>query len=436
MNFSTKAKREITKIIVAEMGRLNEMGRRQDLESLEDGLRRLLQEIGQQAYGQVLEQADQANGVRVACACGAEARRVLQRAGQVLTVFGKVSYRRSYYGCGSCGQKFYPLDQTWGIHPGEVSPVLGKLLAIAGVEVAFERARRAVQEFLLLEVSDNTIRKQTQLLGEKQAQCEAGWIRDSQDEVWLQDREREKTTVPERLYGSIDGAQVPVGEHWRELKSLSWYQVQPVYGQAASKAQEISYHCAITPAEEFGPLLWATGIRRQADRAQELIFVCDGARWIWNLIALYFPDAIQIVDWYHACEYLTPIAEAVFSLPEKRKNWLQKVTEWLWQGKIKRVIRACRRYSQHALAAEAAQRAVSYYTNNQQRMDYADYRKHGFWIGSGTVESACKQIATARLKIAGARWTLDGAIATAKARAAWLTGGDYFTSLSRLPLAA
>jgi hypothetical protein len=314
---------------------------------------------------------------------------VLQREGQVLTVFGKVMYRRSYYGCEQCGKKHYPLDRTWNIQPGEVSPVLGKLLAIAGVEVAFERARRAVQEFLLIEVSDNTIRKQTQRVGEKQAQCEAVWIQESQDEDWLQTREREKTVVPERLYGSMDGAQVPVGEHWRELKSLSWYQVKPVYGHSLPKAQEISYHCTITPAEEFGPLFWATGLRRQADRAKELIFVCDGARWIWNLIELYFPDAIQIVDWYHACTYLTPIAEAAFSLTDKREKWLQKVAEWLWHGKIKRVIRACRRYCKHPLAAEVAQRAVTYYTNNQNRMHYAHYRKQGYWIGSGTVESAC-----------------------------------------------
>ena len=434
MNFSTKAVTEITRSIVAEIGKLIEAEEIKDLESLENGLRVLLRVVGQQAYGQVLEKADQENGVRVACECGAEARRVLQRDAQVLTVFGKVSYRRSYYGCSHCGEKRYPIDEAWGIRPGEVSPVLGKLLAIAGVEVAFERARRAVQEFLLIEVSDNTIRKQTQLLGEKQTQCEAQWIQDSQDEAWLQVRERRPKEVPERLYGSLDGAQVPVGEHWRELKSLSWYCVRPLYGQAAAKAQEISYHCAIAPAEEFGALLWATGVRRCADQAQELIFVCDGAKWIWNLISLYFPNAIQIVDWYHACEYLTPIAETAFSQTDKRQQWLQKVTEWLWQGKIKQVIRTCRRYRKQALAAEAAQRAVTYYTNNQQRMDYAHYRKQGYWIGSGTVESACKQIASARLKIAGARWTLSGAIATAKARAAWLTDGDYFNTLARTPL--
>ena len=68
-------------------------------------------------------------------------------------------------------------------------------------------------------------------------------------------------------------------------------------------------------------------------------------------------------------------------------------------------------------------------------MNYAQFRAKGYWIGSGTVESACKQIAAARLKISGARWTLSGANATAKARAAWLSDGDHFDALSRLPLA-
>jgi len=68
-------------------------------------------------------------------------------------------------------------------------------------------------------------------------------------------------------------------------------------------------------------------------------------------------------------------------------------------------------------------------------MDYADYRKKGYWIGSGTVESVYKQIATARLKIAGARWTISGAIATAKARAAWLSDGDGFNTLAQFPWA-
>lgn len=63
-------------------------------------------------------------------------------------------------------------------------------------------------------------------------------------------------------------------------------------------------------------------------------------------------------------------------------------------------------------------------------MRYSQYRQQGYAIGSGTVESSCKQVATARLKISGARWTLDGAVATAKARAAWLSGDKAFNAVA------
>lgn len=436
MDFSTPAVEAISALLAEEIGNLIADETIKDLQGLENGIREMVKEVGVQTYEKVLENEDHKLGQRIRCDCGAQAQRISKRTARVMSVFGWVRYRRSYYGCCRCGQKQNRLDRHWGLNPGEVSPVMSKLLAIVGVDLAFGKATRKIKEFLLVEVSDNTIRKQTQLLGQKQAQLESQWVCDSQDEGWLQQRERRIERVPERLYGSIDGAQVPVGEEWRELKCLSWYRVAAIYGQEQPKAQEIGYQCEIAPAQDFGRLLWASGVQRLADKARELIFVCDGAAWIWKLVSQYFPYAVQIVDWYHACEYLTPIAEAVFSQAAERQKWLQKVKDWLWNGRTRQVIRACQKYCQHTLAADAAQRAVTYYTNNQHRMDYAAYRKKGYWIGSGTVESACKQIATARLKIAGARWTLSGAIATAKARAAWLSHGDGFDALFSLSLAS
>jgi hypothetical protein len=95
----------------------------------------------------------------------------------------------------------------------------------------------------------------------------------------------------------------------------------------------------------------------------------------------------------------------------------------------------------HTIATEeAAAKAVTYYENNRHRMDYAHYRAKSFLIGSGTVESGCKQIATMRLKRSGALWTKEGAVATVKARAAWLSGAEDWeavtSDLSYLPLAA
>ena len=83
---------------------------------------------------------------------------------------------------------------------------------------------------------------------------------------------------------------------------------------------------------------------------------------------------------------------------------------------------ACQQLSSIALAKQAVHQAVTYFTNNQERMDYAHFRQKGYFIGSGTVESSGKQISGLRLKRAGARWTEQGAVATAKARAAWLSG--------------
>ena len=140
------------------------------------------------------------------------------------------------------------------------------------------------------------------------------------------------------------------------------------------------------------------------------------------MVQLHFPHAVQIVDWYHAAEYLPPIAHAAYGegSPQARR-WLDAVRTDLWEGRISEVIRACQAWTHHAQAGSPAQTAITYYTNNAKRMEYARFRAAGYQIGSGSIESGCKQIGTFRLKRAGARWTEEGARLTAKARAAWLS---------------
>ena len=82
---------------------------------------------------------------------------------------------------------------------------------------------------------------------------------------------------------------------------------------------------------------------------------------------------------------------------------------------------------------------MTYFRNNQHRMRYEKYRAQGYMIGSGTVESACKQIVSHRLRCSGAQWKVEGAKLTAKARAAWLSGKENWETLcamrANLPLA-
>jgi hypothetical protein len=338
-----------------------------------------------------------------------------------------------------------------GLEAGKVTAGLAELLALAGVEVAFEESADWLERFLLFRVSDNTVRHETERFGQLQAGLEAHWKKQSQDERWLQMRQHDPGKQPGRLYGSLDGVMAPLLGEWRELKTIAWYRVKPVRSyqkrrhhacrvgeQNDLQAQEITYHCDIQSPEQLGELFWATACQRLADLYEELVFVCDGAPWIWKLIERYFPHAVQIVDWYHASEYLPPIAEAAFGLDSPQYHaWLDQSRTQLWNGQIDELIHDCQCLASIPTAATAVYHAVSYFTNNQKRMNYAAFRAHGFFIGSGTVESAGKQIAGLRLKRAGARWTEQGAISTAKARAAWLSGSweSLVTQRAALPLA-
>lgn len=433
MKFSTEAVEKMAEIMVEEMNKIGVEG--QGMRAVETTMREFVREVGVQALGKYLEQQDeQLREQEMVCACGEAMSYLCKRPATIVSVFGRVSYRRGYYLCEQCHARQSLLDRRMGIEAGQVTAGLAELLALAGVEIAFEEATRWLEHYLLFRVSDNTLRKETERFGELQEVQETDWKEKSREEAWLQRRQRELGKQPGRLYGSLDGVMAPLIGEWRELKNIAWYRVEKVRSyqkrrrhakrvgeQNDLQAQDISYSCDFQTGDEFSDLFWASACQRQADLFEELVFVCDGAVWIWKLIERHFPHAVQIVDWYHASEYLPPVAEAAFGLDTQPYHaWLENARSLLWEGQIPKLIYACQQLSSQATTA--VHKAVTYFTNNQKRMDYARFRQQGYFIGSGTVESGGKQISGLRLKRAGARWTERGALLTAKARAAWLSG--------------
>lgn len=396
----------------------------------------------------------------IRCHCGGKLFYQRMRPAMLTTVFGKVEYCRAYYAGCSCGEGIAPLDAKYALKAGAISAGLAHLMALTGIAFSFEESEKWLKEFLLFEVSENSIRSETQKMGFLQQQCEEQDIQASQNEKALQARLREEKQVPQRLYGSLDAAKVrieprvrqgkPVPEHedWRDMKVGCWYQAEAVSLSRQSSRQRRKaqregtvfrtthhqYYCDIAHVDAFGKLVWATGCQVTADLAAELIFVCDGAAWIWELVEHYYPNAVQIVDWYHAEDRLKRLADVVFPSPSQRQVWLAQVVESLWQGQVEDVVLACKHLASNH---DEARQASTYFSNNSQRMRYDFFRAQGYLIGSGTIESGCKQIVSQRLKRAGAQWIVEGAVLTAKARAAWLSG--HWHSLcqkrARLPLA-
>ena len=428
---------------------------------VEMALRESLLKVGGQALKCVLETADGKAKTEITCKCGGKLKYQRRRETTIWTVFGKVGYRRAYYAGCACGKGYAPVDQRYRIEPGKVTSGLAHLVALSGINKAFDDGRKWLKEYLLFEVSENTVRAETQKMGELQRQADADLIKQMQDEAALQKREQSQSPAPDILYGSIDAAKVRIEprdqqekaaedqEKWRDMKAGCWYagEIVPQSQRSTRQADKAEregtvlratnkkYFCDIDKAEQFGKLLWATACAVGADRARILVFICDGAVWIWNLIAHYFPNAIQIVDWYHAADRLKRIAEEAFSNVAERQAWLKEATEDLWQGRVELVIEAC---CSLVKRSNLAKQSLTYYGDNLERMRYAQFRTAGYLIGSGVIESGCKQIVTQRLKLPGAQWMLDGAILTAKARAAWLSGDWHklVSARSLLPLAA
>jgi hypothetical protein len=316
---------------------------------------------------------------------------------------------------------------------------------MTGVALPFGKGRDLFEALTLISLSDQTLAKATQAYGAMAMQREQTWREIAYDQVELQRRQRE-LRKPLRLYGAIDATKVHtrgVDDHpWRDLKVGAWFEARgkppkTPDGEWRIQAENISYFTDICPAAEFGSLLWSTAVQHHAQLAHELVILGDGAEWIWNLVAEHFPHAVQILDWFHATEYLMPVAKAAFSTEAAQTEWVTQAKQALWEGLIDEVIDACLDLVCSEDSTDPAFVAARYFDQNRQRMDYPSYRQQGYQIGSGTIESAAKQIGMMRMKVAGAIWNVESARKVAKARAAYLSNQwDDLAACRVLPLSA
>lgn len=400
---------------------------------MEKGVRQAMVELGNTLLTTWLStQNDRYPADTVACRCGAQARYFGMREGVLHTTVGRITFSRAYYLCDTCHAGTYPLDERLGLRPGAISADLERLTALTGAHLPFGHGCDLFETLTLVKSSPQTIDTATQAFGAEMEAMEAAWIKESQDSTALLRLEREGEPV-DRLYGSLDATKVRTSEHrdesdegWRDLKMGAWFETdaQPPArpdDEWDIQAKNITYYCDITEAERFGSLLWATGVQKRAPVAKEIVFVADGAEWIWNLVQTHYPTAVQIIDWFHAAEHLTPVAERVKGTADDQRAWLKQMRNELWEGRLDQVIAACTAQARPECAEDPARIAAHYFSKNRQRMNYPAYRAKGYQIGSGTMESGCKQVGIQRMKVPGATWDKDGARHVAKARAALLS---------------
>ena len=230
--------------------------------------------------------------------------------------------------CQACHVGQYPLDQRLGIKAGKMSAEVVKVAARLGVEDAYGSSRETLMETTLLELSPNSIRQACHQLGEQVEDREAELLGHSQD-LAAQNERRRQGVPPKRVYGSMDGDLVRFKDAWHEMKAGAFWTTD---GHGRAHTSDI-IRIPLTPrclatwsGRAFG---------RDANLADELVFIADGAHWIWRIVSQHFPNAIQIVDWYHASSYLLKIANAAFANnPTQAKIWLDATQADLYEGRL------------------------------------------------------------------------------------------------------
>jgi hypothetical protein len=224
-------------------------GRISRIAQIEADMREALRQIGNQALGLFLSSMQTTPEKEIACPCGGRLHYQRMREAMVISVFGRTFYERAYYAGCQCRQGKAPLDEQFGLQPGAVTAGLATLLALAGIEFSYDKSPQWLQAYLLFDISENTVRTETERMGTLQAKREEVLIRESQDERYLQRRQRNPGRIAPRLYGSIDAAKVRIEprpkqgeekethEDWRDMKMLCWFETEPVPPSQRSKRQ-------------------------------------------------------------------------------------------------------------------------------------------------------------------------------------------------------
>src|SRR5437667_3912958 len=303
----------------------------------------------------------------------------------------------------SVGRVFFPLDKELALLPGNLAPRQHEHVVHLACFMPFAKASSLLAHLLGVQVGEETVRRLTEQAGRQVEEAEE----QAASAPW---QEETNALVPQaRLAMSADGAYVPlVKGEWAEVRTLALGKVKRS-GASGSESEvrthDLSYFSRMTSAGRFIELAEVETRRRKLVQAQEVCAVMDGAGWLQGLVDVHRPDAVRILDFPHAAEHITLLLQALrqagMSLPA---DLLPRLLHHLKHRGPRALMRLAHRLPPHLAEVEEVREHLSYLQKREGLMDYPQFRKQGWPIGSGCVESANKLVVEARLKGAGMHW--------------------------------
>lgn len=334
----------------------------------------------------------------------------------IKTISGEIKILRKYYYCRQCGYSETPLDEILEIRelPHKMTKRIMMEIAFYGQnQNSFKDAEHIIEKALSQTINKETIREITETIGRQIFETDLRKAKETLENVAK--IEVSKKPKKSTLYVMMDGAAVNTrvedenGSTWRENKTVMVFTDKDMIkrkdeGNIIVKKE---YMALIGRAEEFKSFVLDAAVRAGYGKVEQVVIIADGATWIRNMCEEIFPEATQILDLFHLKENIYTYAKYKYNQDAKKYTpWAEMIIAKIETGKVDE---ALKEIPTEAKLPTGIVNLRTYIENNREKINYADYRKRGLFVGSGAIESANKIILQRRLKQAGMRWSVPGA---------------------------
>jgi hypothetical protein len=363
--------------------------------------------------------------------CGAPLERVEHRERTILTQWGQITLRRAYGYCPRCQQSFAPADHALGLDKSEqTSPDLAEKLSYLATHLPPGQVAQVFEHLTGQPLAPSKVERQAkkkgeQALEERREDVERALEPQTRGEFSRETRppdEPEDFTlvimidawmIRERDDWGLSEALRELGlrpERWHDVKSARFFRLDERASDQSGRPLLLGSHSVATRAEAatFADLLFTEAIRWGALRARRVLVVADGALWIWNILSdrLSWVDSATL-DFYHGTGHLWTVGHALFGEgSEQAALWVNDLRHKLRHGEHERVVKTLADLAQMGRELEIApllEREAAYFAAHHDHLDYEAKAGRGEPIGSGAMESACKQYQL-RFKRPGQFW--------------------------------
>jgi len=361
---------------------------------------------------------------------------------RMLTLVGWVEWRRRVGRCPNrCpGSHHPPFDAVLGITAyQQTSMELMRLGCLLAVFLPFEIAVHLLMQLCGIRISDDTVWQWVQQFGQQASvQLDSELKQLAQGiEPAVEPLDPQWVNLP--LAIAADGVSVPFRPHprtakgkirFREIKLAVLARLQSVQtrnGRQTTRLQQRRFVAVLGNLDALQSRLQLEALRQGIATAPQVVWIRDGARGFWRLFEQFWAgSAVGILDFYHAAQQLWDAAEAYGNTLSTRtpQQWFEQLRHQLRHGYVYRIIREFGRLLKYASTPTSAKptlkRVRHYLSTHLAHLQYRTFKKLGFPIGSGMVESACKWLIQQRFKGTGMRWSEPGFNHLLHLRLAWV----------------